>query len=245
MIAQAVMYPDFPKGLDFITSIHTKEPYYKDEGKKWFKMNSTEEDFWIYNAKDSVVAFEALGRLYGDLVGQDNLDAYKEQARLIEPIIYMNERGMKVDFGGLDKASRDADDQIKTLTQQFKDICGYDLNVGSPAQLKDYFYKVRGKGPMSIERQDRQQQIKTLSRDSQERGIKKLLYFLKFVDSLNLKIHISTSPWTKTIDFDVLSIQLVPHQGDSPVPKQSLELELTCRTSRMSFDSTSLQTPTA
>lgn len=147
MIAQAVMYPDFPKGLDFITSIHTKEPYYKDEGKKWFKMNSTEEDFWIYNAKDSVVAFEALGRLYGDLVGQDNLDAYKEQARLIEPIIYMNERGMKVDFGGLDKASRDADDQIKTLTQQFKDICGYDLNVGSPAQLKDYFYKVKGERP--------------------------------------------------------------------------------------------------
>lgn len=117
--------------------------------------------------------------------------------------------------------------------------------MGSPAQLKDYFYKVKGKGPMSIERQDRQQQIKTLSRDSQERGIKKLLYFLKFVDSLNLKIHISTSPWTKTIDFDVLSIQLVPHQGDSPVPKQSLELELICKTSRMSFDSTSLQTPTA
>jgi hypothetical protein len=34
MVACATAYPDFPKGLDFITSIWTREPYYKDEGKK-------------------------------------------------------------------------------------------------------------------------------------------------------------------------------------------------------------------
>jgi DNA polymerase I-like protein with 3'-5' exonuclease and polymerase domains len=33
MIAQGLLYPDLPKGLDFITSTYTKEPYYKEEGK--------------------------------------------------------------------------------------------------------------------------------------------------------------------------------------------------------------------
>ena len=147
MIAQAVMYPDFPKGLDFITSIHTKEPYYKDEGKKWFRWGGSDEDFWLYNAKDSVVAFEALGRLYNDLVSIDNIDAYKEQARLIEPIIYMNERGMKVDVEGLMLASKDAEVQIAKHTEEFKRICGYDINVGSPQQLKQYFYDMKKEKP--------------------------------------------------------------------------------------------------
>lgn len=30
MVMQHIMYPDFPKGLDFLTSIYTDQPYYKD-----------------------------------------------------------------------------------------------------------------------------------------------------------------------------------------------------------------------
>jgi DNA polymerase len=37
MVAQGVAFPDLPKGLDFLTSIYTKEPYYKDIGRKAFK----------------------------------------------------------------------------------------------------------------------------------------------------------------------------------------------------------------
>lgn len=37
MVAQGVVFPDFPKGLDFLTSIFSKEPYYKDIGGKVFK----------------------------------------------------------------------------------------------------------------------------------------------------------------------------------------------------------------
>ncbi len=34
MIAQGIYMPDFPKGLDFITSMYTHEPYYKDIGRR-------------------------------------------------------------------------------------------------------------------------------------------------------------------------------------------------------------------
>lgn len=37
MVAQAVTFPDFPKGLDFLTSVFSLEPYYKDMGKAAFK----------------------------------------------------------------------------------------------------------------------------------------------------------------------------------------------------------------
>ncbi|MFA6973094.1 MAG: uracil-DNA glycosylase family protein, partial [Gallionella sp.] len=32
MVSSSICYPDFPKGLDFVTSICTREPYYKDDG---------------------------------------------------------------------------------------------------------------------------------------------------------------------------------------------------------------------
>ena len=37
MCAHHILYPDFPKGLDFLCSTYTREPYYKDDGKLWSK----------------------------------------------------------------------------------------------------------------------------------------------------------------------------------------------------------------
>lgn len=147
MIAQAIMYPDFPKGLDFITSIHTKEPYYKDEGKKWLKFGGSDEEFWLYNAKDSVVCFEAFIKLQNDLANLNNLEAYNNQVMLIEPIVYMNERGIKVDVKGLTDASKEAEEQIEKCTVDLRKMCGFDINPGSPKQVGDYFYVTKKEKP--------------------------------------------------------------------------------------------------
>src|SRR3990167_3724726 len=45
MIAQSIMYPDFPKGLDFICSIRTREPYYKDDRKLWSRISDDPDTF--------------------------------------------------------------------------------------------------------------------------------------------------------------------------------------------------------
>src|SRR5690606_8827381 len=63
MIAQGIAYPDFPKGLDFVTSMNTREPYYKDDGKKWLKTGGSYRDFWVYNAKDSLVCQESFPKI--------------------------------------------------------------------------------------------------------------------------------------------------------------------------------------
>jgi len=120
MIAQGIVYPDFPKGLDFITSIYTREPYYKDDGKKWFKLGGSYQNFWIYNAKDSLTCQESFSELIKRLEAQGNMDTYLRQRDLIHPLMFMQARGMKVNVEGKNKASAEADVKI---SGKLKELC--------------------------------------------------------------------------------------------------------------------------
>ena len=149
MVAQAIIFPDFPKGLDFITSIHTDEPYYKDEGKFRIKTGmGSDEKFWIYNAKDSLVLMEAFPKMLEELNMLGNLDIYKHQTSLIEPLVYMGEKGLCVDHEGLIKASREAGEKLDALALELDTLTdGFIRNPNSPVQVKNYFYDEKGEKP--------------------------------------------------------------------------------------------------
>lgn len=53
MVAFHVLYPELPKGLEFMTSLYTSQPYYK-----FMRTTSSEEEFWRYNALDAMVTKE-------------------------------------------------------------------------------------------------------------------------------------------------------------------------------------------
>lgn len=147
MIGQAVMYPDFPKGLDFITSIFTREPYYKDEGKKHFKYGGAMRDFWLYNAKDSIICSEAMPKIKSDLERLGNFETYETQTKMIEPLIYMSQRGMRVNVEARDKEAKESEIKIKELEERLWSITGSKINHASPKQLCDYFYSTKGHKP--------------------------------------------------------------------------------------------------
>ena len=70
-IAAAELMPEFPRGLDFLTSIYTDFPYYKEERKTW-KETMDLSMLWEYNAKDVVATMvianeqmKELEELYG------------------------------------------------------------------------------------------------------------------------------------------------------------------------------------
>jgi uracil-DNA glycosylase family 4 len=141
MIAQGVLIPDFPKGLDFISSIYTDIPYYKDEGKKWFKMvGGTEENFWRYNAKDSIVCLEAFPKLIGDLRLKGNEETYERQKRLVEPLTYMSERGIRMDVEGMRGESERVGKRIDELYITLNRMAGREINWDSSKQVMDYLY---------------------------------------------------------------------------------------------------------
>ena len=146
MVAQQIIMSEYPRGLDFITSIWTSHPYYKDEGKKYFEGGNYPR-LWTYNGTDSLITAEAFPKQWDMLRSQNNTEIYKHQVRVIEPLAYMMERGIKADMPGIKKNAAQLDKEIEDLTRQLYAVVGYELNPNSPDQLQHYFYGIMGHRP--------------------------------------------------------------------------------------------------
>lgn len=147
MVAQGIVYPDFPKGLDFIATAYTKIPYYKDEGKKWSRLLGNWEQHWEYNCKDGMTTNLAMPPLKQMLEQQHNLETFKRQNALIEPLNAMQFRGIRMDLEGIKLAHESVEKALNNLTQDFYKTCGKEINPNSPKQLKEYFYGTLGINP--------------------------------------------------------------------------------------------------
>jgi uracil-DNA glycosylase family 4 len=147
MIAQRTIMPDYPIGLDFITSIWTDMAYYKDEGKKFFKRGGRWETLWEYNARDSIVCADAFPKQFQKVVEQGNADAYERQRRVVQPLVYMQERGIRVDVDGMIKFSEKLGEDIEVLQDKLNSVAGQELNPNSPKQISTYFYGRLGLKP--------------------------------------------------------------------------------------------------
>jgi uracil-DNA glycosylase family 4 len=147
-IAQKISYPDFNAGLDFVTTMYSDIPYYKADGKQWMKMQSgTWEEWWNYNGMDAIVPVEALPKQMEVLRHQGNTETYERQRKLIKPLIYMSERGIRVDVEGMIKYKDEQSIKLKDLALQLNDEVGYEINYNSPQQMMKYFYKEQGLRP--------------------------------------------------------------------------------------------------
>lgn len=65
LVAQHVMWPELKRSLAYLTSIYTREPYYKHDGKssipgdqKSWSLKQTKQDLYIYNGKDDCCTIE-------------------------------------------------------------------------------------------------------------------------------------------------------------------------------------------
>jgi len=147
-ILQKIAYPDFPAGLAAVTTMYTDIPYYKEDGKQWMKMGAgTWEEWWNYNGVDSLVPVESIPKQIETLRRQKNLETYERQRGLIKPLLYMGERGIKVDVGAMVDYEKEQHAILDDLDAQLKEEVGRDINYNSPKQLMDYFYKELGHKP--------------------------------------------------------------------------------------------------
>lgn len=140
MIAQQILLPDYPKGLDFITSVWTDHPYYKDEGKHWFKVGGAMEQLWHYNATDSIICAEAFPKQMDQLIKTRNVHTYERQRSIIEPLVYMQEHGIKADVEGIKNEYKRMMDEADELKEKLNSVAGKPLNPNSSKQLIEYFY---------------------------------------------------------------------------------------------------------
>lgn len=147
MIAQAIMYPDFRKGLDFICSIRTREPYYKEEGKMWKGMGGDIKEFWRYNGKDGAVALESWDILAEEMTQDGYWETYFMTAGLSDVLQYMTVRGFAVNHERLHTMHDKISLALKEKEAELDAVAEYPFNPGSPKQCQQYFYVTKGIKP--------------------------------------------------------------------------------------------------
>ncbi len=147
MIAQHILYPDFKKGLDFIASIHTREPYWKDEGKVWKNPNVDWPMFQTYCGKDAAVSIEAWDILSQEMTDGGYWPTYNRTVRLANPLAYMTVTGLAVNRTDLAAMKVKLEGLITEKQAALDAITPWSLNVQSPKQCQKYFYEELGIPP--------------------------------------------------------------------------------------------------
>ena len=130
------LFSELPKGLGFISSIHTNEPYYKDE--------RTVEDLHVhheYCCKDSLVTMASSNKMDKALVSNNaSAKHYRFNIRLLKPYLYMQLRGCKLDLPAVATARHTAWEYIRQQQEVVNQMTSRVLNTKSPKQLQDYLY---------------------------------------------------------------------------------------------------------
>lgn len=147
MLAQHSMFSNMPKGLDVLSSLHVKHHvYWKDESKNW-DPKLGERQLWIYNCKDCCVTYEI------DDSQQRAIDAWSEswpklrevhdfQQSMFWPVLETMNRGLRVDNDSKGRLSSELAEAIAVREKWIEDLLGFPLNIRSPKQMQDTFYRL-------------------------------------------------------------------------------------------------------
>lgn len=134
------IFCELPKGLDFIASMFTEEPYYKDE--------RTVPDLLVhheYCCKDSLVTYEASQNMDKVLMKNPrSYEHYKFNIRVMKPYLYMQLRGCKLDRELLAQKRRTTWEKIVSQQAIVNEMSGQVLNVKSSPQKAKFLYDELG-----------------------------------------------------------------------------------------------------
>ena len=134
MILAHSCYSELPKALDFLTSIYTKEPYYKDDLKVWRENQTSNEILWQYNAKDSMVTIEIAYALRKEMEELGTKKTYDFMMSLLKPLLFMMLHGLRVDEEAVGILKTQLQQDIGEKEKKVKKITG-GINIYSPKQL--------------------------------------------------------------------------------------------------------------
>ena len=154
MIAHHIMYPDFEKSLQFLTSMYTTIPYYKDEGGFWKSGVGDRKSFLYYNGKDCIATFRVWEKLKDKILGEKFVSQYEETIAMYEPLIYLMYRGLNVDMRELTIVKHKLREEITSIDASLQGVVQkesnhecMELNYNSPKQCMEYFYGTLGLPP--------------------------------------------------------------------------------------------------
>jgi len=153
MIAQHSMFSNQPKGLDFLASIHCEHHiYWKDESKNW-DPKLGEDQLWVYNCKDCCVTYEvdtsqqaALEKMLP--TWPELREVHDFQQSLFYPVLATMIRGLRVDNSSKSALSDKLAAAIAERNEELEFLIGYPINIRSPKQMQDLFYRQLNQTPI-------------------------------------------------------------------------------------------------
>lgn len=140
MEAFQCLEPQLPMGLDFLTSVYTREPYYKSEGKEWGTKQG-EVEFWTYGCKDVMVVHEIAPQLFAELEEEKLLPFYQERFQdLAKQRLQMTRTGLRIDEPKRVQLEAEFSRNILIEQARLNVLAGENLNVKSPKQMQTFLY---------------------------------------------------------------------------------------------------------
>lgn len=147
-ILQHALQPELPRGLDYLTSIHTREPYYKSEGRADIPDNTKawsdkvdKNKLYIYNCKDSAVTYEIFEKLLKDL--QEDVYApatYNYEMSILPMALEIGRNGMLIDQKKKEYMEMALAQKWEKLQFALNMIAGKEANVNSPKDMPALLY---------------------------------------------------------------------------------------------------------
>jgi len=143
------IHPEFPKALEFNTSIYTNVPYYKEEGKEFNWKKDKVERILHYNGLDACVTFECYTEMIKDaremvVPGFPNwvddfcLDYQRELHYLYRDI---ENTGFKIDFKMQKRLVEEYSKKIEEMQAELNKLAGWEVNVNSPKDCPVLVYQ--------------------------------------------------------------------------------------------------------
>lgn len=134
MLAWWELYSELPKGLGFLASVLTKEPYYKSDRKA-----EDYNTFWRYNAKDAAVTLEAFKKTW-DKMPVGGKEHYKFNMKLTRVVSYMMLKGVRFDNNKRQELIRECNIAKQEQEQILLASHNIQVNINSPKQVKELLY---------------------------------------------------------------------------------------------------------
>lgn len=132
-LAHHRIYIELPHSLEFLTSVYTLIPYYK---------HMSEFNMPRYNGLDALGTFRVYLKLMEELIEFNEVDNFFGFTMpLLHTTARMGWRGMLIDKKKMEEIGKQLDEEIEKRELKLKEQAGFDLNVRSSKQMKEWVYE--------------------------------------------------------------------------------------------------------
>lgn len=170
MIAQKLLWPEFPMGLDTVGRMYTDQPYWKEDGKSWNDIRDWSRHY-EYNCKDTMGTYAGFLGQSADLRYRGLTDLHDEYlTRLYPAVAEMCSRGIPVSEERLFALRKSVDAEYAKELQALNKTEGAEkLNPRSPDQVKKFLIARGYQVPKKYDSKTKQWKAST-----DEKSLKKL-----------------------------------------------------------------------